>query len=461
MASQCKAIRISSTSSPITRKPRPPASSEAWHKCARSARARAIGPALATTQQALSQISGEAKFGDARAELASILPSLAEGLARAADRAKDQKLVEQAHRAIELVNKYVPKELRPGQRMQDVEHSLELTSREIARSSAIVESGCRYAGGCRTGRHGRRLCGAKDAAQELPRPGGQSEPARCGAGGCGRRTECRKCQPEGACRGDLERESPVQVSVGLASRSGKNAPGIEGQTICVLASGAVSAVDASSGNLLWRRPAGSQATTQPIAVSGQPGADALLVDARQQELCRVNTRTGKLRWRQPLGSEVAGRPVVAGSQVWVATQPGRLLAIDLESGSLVLSIQLPQKVPTGPGAGCHRGAALYQVGEHSSLFVLSTKTGQCEQVFYLGHEAGTIVAPALCVSRYAFVAENHLLDNARLWVILSDESEGTLQEVATVLLDGHVQVAPQMVESSALRCDRSGCRLRL
>jgi serine/threonine protein kinase/outer membrane protein assembly factor BamB len=403
------------------------------------------GPqALATTRQALSRISGEAKFGEARAELASILPSLAEGLARQAQRNKDVRLLEQSRQALELVNKYVPQDLRPGQRIGEIEHSLENTAREIARADALSKTLAAMKSAATAGDTAAAYAARKSLLKTYPDL--ESDDALRQAVlqiAAAEQSAVKRQQPNRPAE-TSEIQSPIQGSATLASRQGKNAPGVDGQLLSTLAAGSIYTIDAATGNLLWRRHVGAQAATPAVPVSAEPGADLLLVDATRNELCRVEGRSGNLRWRQALGDAAVGRPLVAGDRVWTATRSGKLVAVTLDDGQCALEVQLPQKLTTGPSIDAS-AQRLYQVAEHSSLFVLSPSTGQCEQVYYLGHEAGTITATPLSVSRFVFVAENHLLDNARLRVLITD-AEGKLTEAQPLALDGHVHVPPQLVD---------------
>ena len=84
----------------------------------------------------------------------------------------------------------------------------------------------------------------------------------------------------------------------LTHRMGQPLASVQGRVIYTLAGGSVFALDASTGDVLWRRFVGYETTLlpQPIALN-QPGADALAVDQRQQQIMRLEARTGKLIWR--------------------------------------------------------------------------------------------------------------------------------------------------------------------
>jgi serine/threonine protein kinase/outer membrane protein assembly factor BamB len=403
--------------------------------------------ALTTTKQALAQIAGESRFGDARTELASILPTLAEGIAQRASRAKDPKLVAEGHETLALADKYVPSEIRQGQRIQAVVHSLELTSREIARSDALA----------------RAVADMKKSAEE-----GHS------AQGYAIRKALLKTYPDLALDTGLRdavltvaaaERTAVQVdstshpaesgplppstsgTISLASPQGKPAPSMAGHVLLVPIGPSVYGVDATQGSVLWRHNTGTAARVAPVKLASQPGGDCLLFSSLRNEIWRVDSQTGDIRWRQSTGATLAGSPVVSGETVWLSTLSGRVLVLNLVDGSTMRSIQLPQATRSAPVVGAG-GRKVYLAGEHSSLFVLSAESGECEQVVYLGHEAGTITVPPLAVNRYLFVAENHLLDNAQLRVLVTDETSGDLRPVLDIPLEGHVDTSPQMLDRS-------------
>lgn len=403
--------------------------------------------ALATTKQALSDISGETRFGEARPELASILPTLAEGIAQQASRNKDAKLVEAGHEALALSDKYVPSEIRQGQRIQAVIHSLELTAREIARTGALETTVAEMQKAAAEGRTAEGYALRKELLKTYPDLATQQSLTDAVMAVAAAEQTAVVVDATGHAAISGEPESPVASAVTLAAPQGKPAPGVRDQVIVAQLGQSAYGIDATEGSLLWRRNVGAGVGARPIPLSAQPGADWLLFDSQQNELWRVDAKTGNVRWRQVAGDVLAGDPVSAEGTIWASTQSGKLLAIDAEHGGIRLTVQLPQPVSSGPVV-VSRAKKLYQAGLHSSLFALSTETGQCEQVIYLGHEAGTVATAPLAVTRYLFVAENHLLDNAQLRVLLADQQGGNLQQVARLPLEGHVHAAPQMLDRS-------------
>lgn len=402
--------------------------------------------ALATTKSAIASISGETRFGDARDELASILTELSEGIAKKASQAKQSQLVTEGRESLALIDKYVPKELRPGQRMQEVANSLELTSREIARSDALAKTVEGMKASADKGETANGYVLRKDLLKIYPDlasdAGLQEAVLAVAAAERGAVKIDSTARPAEAGGGE-----PATAGGGQAATQGNPAPGMEGRVVVAQADGSAFAIDAAKGALLWQRPLGAIEAARPIPVSNEPGADVLLFDSQSKHLARVAAATGEVRWRQAIPELPAGAPAIAAGSIFLTTRAGQMLRIDAESGATGLTILLPQPANTGPAVSS-RGDKLYQIGEHSSLFVLSPQSGECEEVLYLGHEPGTIAVAPLVVGRYLFVAENHLLDNSQLRVLLSNETGGEVQALVKLPLAGHVDAQPQALDRS-------------
>ena len=129
----------------------------------------------------------------------------------------------------------------------------------------------------------------------------------------------------------------------------------------------------------------------PQPVAGHPAV--LAVDARHQELVRVDLRTGKLVWRQGLGGPVADPPLVLGNQVIQTTPAGKVLVIDLPTGALRATIDL--RIPLARTPVCDESAAgPLRRRREGCLFVLTRDPIGCEAVEYLGHAAGSVLCTA-------------------------------------------------------------------
>jgi len=133
----------------------------------------------------------------------------------------------------------------------------------------------------------------------------------------------------------------------------------------------------------------------PIPVSAEAGADVLAVESAQNEVLRLESLTGRLQWRYAVGEPFVLQPVLAENRVLVSAPSGKIVAIDAESGDSAGYVQLPQPVRVAPAVDLSR-KLVYQVAEHSNLYVLGLDDFSCKAVFLLGHDVGSVTsAPAV------------------------------------------------------------------
>lgn len=404
-------------------------------------------PALKLVGEILPQLENESAFEtEGRPELASVLPEIAEGFAQPAklepDMKKAQGLVDLAEQAQKLVNNpaYIPTSLRKSveSRIENIQEDIELAKRNINQSKRLDEAvaaiSTKVAAGDTSGAYEER----RKLLSEYP---GLEANARL-AQAVGEITQREKAlvkvesQPVKALAEDRKPASEFRVA--LASRRGAGKSGSEQQMVFFLARGAVYGLQASTGQLKWRRAVGSDTLANPQPLSRQPGADVIVVDGRYQELLRLKGGSGQLVWRTPLGEAVA-EPVIKGSQILVSTQGGRVLEIDAETGNVVRQALIPQRLSVGPGVS-DKGH-LYQVGEHSNLYVLDEATLECKEVFYLGHKPGTVAAPPVMALGLLFIADNSGENYSDLHVLATDANGLSLKPALKPLrLEGRVLV---------------------
>jgi outer membrane protein assembly factor BamB len=431
---------------------------------------------LETAERVLKKISSETEFrNESQAELASLLPAIAQGLAQTAQKNLDQATVDQAQKTLKMVENpnLVSPSNRPATRLTDIEAMLALTQRQIDKGKELdrTVAGMNAAVGRGKDVEAYRI---RDALlKQYPSLAADAKlQAAVQAVSQAERAAVKRVVQERAAQ-TKEPPGRIPVTVAMAARQSRSPPPeSQDRVIFARAGGAVYGLDAATGKVLWRRWAGIEANDRtpafpPTAVDDRPTSDALLVDAAGNAVLRVEAATGKLRWRQPIGERFDAYPVITLSQVLVATRSGRLVTIDLESGKSPGYVQIPQPLRVAPAVD-PRGSTIYQVAEHSNLYVLSAETGaekgdsphlgeapsgpfrqmgavpffRAREVVYLGHAPGSIVTPPVLVSRFLIVAENDRAAESRLRVFNVDGSRSEpLQEIR---LPGHV-VTPLVV----------------
>ena len=242
-------------------------------------------------------------------------------------------------------------------------------------------------------------------------------------------------------------KSPVLASLDLAAPQVTRTVAVETPVVFALAEGSTFAVETASGRLLWRRHLGYDVGWLPTPLSVDPESDLLLTDATQREVVRVARKSGEIAWRCSLEDSPAAAACVLDRQVVVSGASGRLCWFDIETGTPAKAVQLPQNLGVSPVAD-RRQQHVYQVADHSNLYVWTGSGDKCEEVFYLGHETGTVATPPVLAGRYLIVAENNRMDDATLRILLTDEQGLGIKLIQELPLEGHVHSPPIAEERS-------------
>ena len=236
-------------------------------------------------------------------------------------------------------------------------------------------------------------------------------------------------------------DSDTTRSIVLVANKGRRVPGLIDETLYLRARGSVLALDGESGNLKWRKFVGYEQSHEPIRLNG--GSGVLLTESRTNEVQRRDSDDGKIRWRVNIGEPFTA-PIVSRDDVYIATQTGRLVSIDAETGDAKWAQQFPQGLVVGPGIDTSTGRG-YIPGDHSNVYVLNSRDGSCIESYYLGHSKGAVAVAPVPILGHVFVIENAGVDFCLVHVLSVDESGDGLKEVQPPFrLHGNVNVAPQV-----------------
>ena len=410
---------------------------------------------LQKARSILANIENEPRFTESRKELATIIPEIAEGLAAQAQKSEDiattKELVEQTRAALSLAanTKYVPASLRPEVRLQRIEETVALSMREIEQAEALEAALAKMRSAVTSGQPQAAYQARVELLEAFPTL--QGNDALEAVMRSAVETEAASIQHISETREAISEERPATIagSLALAHRRGPSQVEDQGGQLFVRVAGALYALSATNGQLLWRRAVGHDASAHPldVAASAPDQVDVLCVDSLHQDLLRLDGRSGKLQWRQPFDS-VALQLTLAGDRLYVATDSGGVHALDVQSGQQLHQAVLPQPVEVAPAVSAS-GTQLFVVGAENNLYVFSSPDLAAEEVVYLGHGRGTIqVAPAV-VRSVVVVAENWATENSRLLVLQPNDSDGKLELAQKVRLDGHV-VTPPVVAGKLL-----------
>lgn len=402
---------------------------------------------LEATEKLLPTIIEEEAFAIEREDLLVLLPDMARKFSERGRDAREvqekEKMVKLTERAMALVNspEYIPSSARAqvGTTLKIVDENLQIARNQLTRETRLIEVLEAIRSSVSAGDTLKAFQFRKQLLGE--HPGLDTDPRLVQAtlDISDRERTLVKVVDQELLAETTDPQAHAQVRVPLANRQGSTAANVADQEVAfVLVNGGVYGLRAKDGEPLWQRAVGFDTRFHPVPAGPEPGADAIVVDGKNHDLLRLKAQTGELVWRTPIG-EPFNLPVMTKGTIALTTESGRLMKVDTATGNVDRFVQFPQRLITGPAIDEVR--PLYQIGEHSNLYVLSATTLDCEEVLYLGHKEGTIsIAPVLAVGML-FIVENRSKET-RLHIYQSD-AEGKLKTAQEpIRLDGNVVVSP-------------------
>jgi len=398
------------------------------------------GAALTEARAMVEEVGPLPEYRDANMDLAEDVRKAAEGLADRAAEQADPGALAQAESALTLHVRVA------GQAAASLIERSKVPEKLARARAAIARS-----------RDRASALAAMDAALKANRPGD----AYAARDALTRRYRDLAADPEVVARlvraNDLIRRA---VAFDPSGRPGETEPRVEplgppttlvlrlepgrkpagGSVAYALADGLAFGLDAATGAPLWQVPVGSSSPFPPLAIAGDTPS-ALVVDARSDDLIRVDGRTGALIWRQETGGPVVDPPLILGNLVLQPASDGRLLELDLATGALRGTLQLGRKLARTPVAD-DSAQHLYQLADEDVLFVLTLGPPACAAVEYLGHEAGSVPCPPGRAGRFFVLPENHLPDQGRWRVFVIDEAGTKLRAAQEIPVAGWTRSTP-------------------
>ncbi|QDT64460.1 outer membrane protein assembly factor BamB family protein [Calycomorphotria hydatis] len=199
----------------------------------------------------------------------------------------------------------------------------------------------------------------------------------------------------------------------FAARSrARSAESSDGRVVYATGKHSVYAIDALTGEPVWRAGLSSAPSFTPIEVD-IPVRGVLTADSRRGELVLLAEENGSVVWRVPLGAEPLGLPLVDESRIYVVTANRELLKIDAQNGQLTHRVSFPQDI-VGPPALLADGTHLIVLGERDTAYVMSTQPPACEQVISIGQPAGSIEYPPITMGETVLISINDKLDSSEI-----------------------------------------------
>ncbi len=397
--------------------------------------------ALHTAQQVLDEVQDEAEFRSAQRDLASLLPEIAQGLAAQAEAAtvaaEVDRLVEQTNLSLALCTntKFVTRQFRDDVVLDEVRQTLariqqsRVQNEQLATGLSAIQAALATQDTAEAYRIHRQLWGEnpgllqnEQLAQQLINiSAAEADTVQFHA-----ETIPAATDPRSDC---------VTACLVPAVQTAMQGAPAEG-TVAVRMDGSVYGLSARDGTVLWQIFVGHAPGPVPQTL---PNGDFLVVDAVHHDLLRLAGPDGTLLWRSGFQSALT-TPVVFASRVLVAEQTGKLHVTDLATGARQGYIQFPQRLPVAPACS-PRAQQIYVVGEHSSLFTLSSEDFSCLGVHFLGHAAGSIQTAPLAILDKVLVAENAGLTTSRLHILQTHAQGTTASHIRPLKLQGLVNTS--------------------
>lgn len=231
--------------------------------------------------------------------------------------------------------------------------------------------------------------------------------------------------------------SPIVSTVVLGTRSGADTiAGTGDQLLVKLIDGSLFGISASSGDIVWRKYVGLKTTFHPVFLDEQESGEMIAADSENYHLLRFDPKTGNESWRINIGEPFV-HPYVSASRILVTTNSGKVIKVDPETGEAPRAAQLPQKASVS-AVPLSDSPLVYQISDHSNLYVINSETMECREVYYIGHRSGAILVPPFGFSDHLLIAENGA-DYCKLHVIRPTDNGAMLEKAQPPFrLDGQV-----------------------
>jgi outer membrane protein assembly factor BamB len=398
--------------------------------------------ALEAAKEMFEAVGEEPEFRDERVDLAELVIRIGEGLADRARRSADEKALQEAESAVPLHARIAggpaPAFLKRSRLPGLLVEARAAVRKSNTRAHALAAMDRAIAGGSASGVYKARdalIEQYSDLAQdrELVRRMTQANDLI---------RRAVKVQAIRRAAITTPRASSLGPPTSLVLRSSSETPATPpapGSIAFALADGLALGLDAATGAPLWQVPVGLAAPFVPQPVPGDPAV--LVVDARHDELLRLDGRTGRLLWRLELGEPVESPPLVLGDQLYQVLPSGKLVVIALKSGESQTTVDLGLSLSRTPVSD-ELGRFLYIVGRRDCLFVVARDPLACVEVEYLGHEEGSIPCAPSRIGRFLVIAENHLPTESRWRVLVLDEEGAKARPVQQINVPGWTWETP-------------------
>ncbi|MCH2115285.1 MAG: PQQ-binding-like beta-propeller repeat protein [Pirellulales bacterium] len=394
--------------------------------------------ALHTAQDVLDTIQDEEEFKSAQRDLASLLPEISRGLAADAENASS---AEEVNRLVGLANvslglctntKFISKKFRDEVILDEVRETLVRVKRTRLQKERLAAALLEIQVAIEAQDTAKAYQIHKQLIDENPGLLNNETLAAKLSNISAAEAAAVAYVADSIPASTSEEPAGVLASVALAEGNGKTTGGQE-KTVAVRIDGALFGLRAADGAVRWRRFLGIAPHLPPQEMAG---GDLIVVDGLRHEVLRLSSNTGKLLWRLKLGAPIS-QPVLTKDRLVIAGHDNRLHIVDSTTGERLGYVQISQKLIVPPAVS-NWAKRIYVVGDHSSLYTLSTEDYSCLGVHFLGHAPGSISAAPVAILGKVAVAVNAGVATSHLRILNTDVQGVVTDQATTRRLDGLV-----------------------
>jgi Outer membrane lipoprotein/PQQ-like domain len=401
--------------------------------------------ALEVAKAELPALTEEEAFGEARAELAGILPSIYEGFVSQANDAKEltekEAFLASSKEASTLVEspEYLPSSLRRGlqDRLEGIQQAAELAQRDVDREHKLTQATAAITEAA----NNQEIAKAYTVRDELLQlfPSLRDNRALLEAlQGLSRQEAKMVTVKEGTPPSSSEGAAPpFGPRVLLIDRSIPKPVAADGVHFA-LSHTTLYALAMQDGGLLWRRSLGNRPLTPFITDPTQAQSDVVIFDFRLRALLRLSAMSGKIVWQIPLSAEPLDLRKI-GNAIMAPTSNQEMHVIDWETG-VARVVTLPQGVAVAPGLLASTGELILPAVD-STAYILDPKTLKCREAIRWGHGKGTLQTSPTSLGNIVLFVENAGADFCWLhtWLFPADTQQAAARVGEPIRLIGNVR----------------------
>ncbi len=390
---------------------------------------------LEELNQMLSECRELPGFGESKVHIRRYADRLTFAAARVAEVTQDQNALDVSTTAMEIMQKYVGEDGLEPARMKELQQAQRLASAAIAKKSEYLSQIAEARSLLQAGKtidainvRDRLLDAYPGLSIDKDLQAIQQEILD--------KEKELVVRSEGSSAVASEVSSPDLKSLSLTFET-ELGSGVSsrGKSVFAIGIDCVFALDADTGEPIWKRPVGMDSPFAPIAVNGTQ-LGVLVFNTLLTELQLLSQEEGRLLWRQPLQSRPNAAPLVVSENIFITTQMNEMFQVAIADGRVLSRLKFTQPI-IGPPALSSDGSKLVIAGDETLVYSLNLNPLSCVAVSEIPHKAGSVRGSIVAAGQYFLMCDNVTIDSARVQAI-SIDSGGVLSVAAQEAIDGQV-----------------------